>query len=154
MDDLDQARRRMQSEHEAEVERLKADHETRLAAINQALEALGGSRPMGPTPDAPSPMTPGISAQKLGLLRTFLKESGPVRQADIPKGVKSQSGVVLNSGTISIGLRILQASGEVRPLNKEKGSQLWESTGMMSETPPEEERQPDWVPDWARHHNQ
>lgn len=65
-----------------------------------------------------------ISDRRLGAIREYLRTHESVRQADISKHLG------FNSGTISVGLRVLHEEGVVKPGGIDHGSRLWEYTAV------------------------
>jgi ribosomal protein S25 len=73
-----------------------------------------------------------ISQEPLEKVANMLKQHGSLRQADVTK----QTG--LNSGTVSVALRVLQEQGRVHPGEKHRGSRMWiHNAPVLSDEPHE-----------------
>jgi hypothetical protein len=62
----------------------------------------------------------GVGDDKLDAVREYVQRMGRVRQSDVVR----ETG--FNSGTVSVALHTLEASGEIRPGPKKDRSRLWE----------------------------
>jgi ribosomal protein S25 len=91
------------------------EYERRLAAIDDAIRALGGD-PMAGIPARRH----AVGDDKLDAVRRYVKRMKRVRQSDIVR----ETG--FNSGTVSSALHALQIAGEVTPGPKEDRSRVWE----------------------------
>lgn len=134
---LAQAMEKLQAEREAEMEALNKRFEFRMQMLRQAEEGLKmafgeidfGEVPETPAP-APQPAAPAsseetepklsISEKHLKKIEGYLADNTKARQADLVDKLG------LNSGTVSVGLRVLEKSGLVKKAPKERGSRVWE----------------------------
>jgi hypothetical protein len=104
---------------EASLTGTRVQYETRISGLEQAIAAFNSG-------DSPSSNGNGdhdklaIGPDKLEAVRTYMSKRGKTRQADIAKHTR------LNSGTVSVALRLLEAAGEVSSGPKEDGSRTWE----------------------------
>ena len=109
-------------------EDLRREYESRSAAIDAAMAALANpwTNRRHPHPDAP-PKPFSISEEKVRAVLTFLKEHGPSRQADIAaECIDPATGQPMNSGSVSVALRVLAQRAMVQSLDRRNGSRVWD----------------------------
>lgn len=103
-------------EWESSLTPTRSQYESRISSLEQAISVFSDS---GSSENHDNDQL-AIGPDKLEIVRTYMQEHGKVRQADIAKHTR------LNSGTVSVALRVLEAAGEVSPGAKQDGSRTWE----------------------------
>lgn len=113
---------RLENERKELIARVEAIDATlallRGGSVDGMVDALVAAMRNGS--HTPSSRSAGVGDDKLNAVRAFVRSAKRVRQADI------QHKLDLNSGTVSMALRELQAEGEVVPRGKENRSRVWE----------------------------
>jgi ribosomal protein S25 len=104
---------RLHDERDALVER--------VAAIDQAIEALTGTRPANGA--TITRRAGSVGEDKLAMVRDYIRAEGTVRQAEIARELN------LNSGTVSTATQALAISGEIEELPKQNRSKVWRAIG-------------------------
>lgn len=110
--------REQREAYEQEIEQLRF----RESLVEQALDGLDGSLPR------PQRRTLNISEEKLAAVKDYVATEGSVRQVKIGEALK------LNSGTVSVALRIMLKERLVEKGELDKGSRVWHSTARQRET--------------------
>lgn len=99
------------------VDTLRQKYEQRLNLLDQALTSFSEN---GTTPPGQIGVPYSIGEDKLNTIRQYMNDHVQARQADICKDLN------LNSGLVSVGMRVLQQLGEVKPGEKRNASRVWE----------------------------
>jgi DNA-binding MarR family transcriptional regulator len=100
---------------------LVRQYDERLANIDRAIASFNGDG--GESEERRY----AISDDKVDAIRQLLKAEGRLQQRDITRLSE------LNSGTVSVALRALEADGEIRQRPKENGSRVWEYVFVEAE---------------------
>jgi hypothetical protein len=79
-----------------------------------------------PAADKPPEVHRSISAGRLNLVRDYFEHHEQARQADITKDLN------LNSGAVSVALKLLRDEGVVKPGTQENGSRVWERVRVLA----------------------
>lgn len=104
------------------IQQLNAERENltaRIAAIDNAIEALVGTRPA--TNGGRNRERLSVGDDKVAMILSFITERGEVRQAEIGRAL------ALNTGTVSTATRRLAEAGEIVQGPKRDRSVTWRS---------------------------
>jgi len=122
-----------------EYQRVLQDLDAREGHIKLALEGMV----LGEQDSAPAPVSNGnngaprlsIHNDRLEIVRKYMERKGVTRQVDIGKETGE------NSGTVSVGLRVLEQQGLVRPGEVRDGSRVWHWISTATQAAQEREHE-------------
>lgn len=107
----------------AQLQAERSALQERVSAIDTAIAALSGGAVPALTATMLKFRGAAVGADKMDRVREYMRRHGEARQADIARDLQ------LNTGTISVAMRMLEESGEAKSLGKRNRSQYWRWTG-------------------------
>lgn len=118
VDNLTTTLSQLRARRDAEVDVVRRKYQSQIDQVQRALAQFKVRDAADMRPDM---TTLYVGKDKLDLVRQDMKLHPRTRQADIVQ----RTG--LNSGAVSVALRVLRQAGEAEPLDvKEQGSRVWE----------------------------